>query len=67
MRFFFFLLAPYLTTPITVLAQPTYEMSRRATERLIQRIRNQLTDVPPTLEYYPPTLIVRRSCGESGE
>ena len=59
--------APYLSTPITVVAQPSYEMGRRATERLIQRIQNHLPDAPPVLEYYPPTLIVRRSCGESAK
>ena len=57
--------APYLQTPITVVAQPSYEMGRRATERLVQRIRGQLTDSPPLLEYYEPSLIVRSSCGES--
>lgn len=59
--------APYLLTPITVVAQPSYEMGRRATERLVQRIRGKLTDAEPVLEYYEPTLIVRSSCGEKGE
>jgi len=58
--------APYLLTPITVVAQPSYEMGRRATERLVQRIRGQLMDVQPALEYYEPTLIIRSSCGENG-
>jgi len=58
--------APYLPTPITVVAQPCYEMGRRATERLVQRIQNNLKDGAPTLEYYEPTLIIRRSCGEIG-
>ncbi len=57
--------APYLHTPITVVAQPSYEMGRRAMERLVQRIQNPLENAPPALEYYEPTLIVRRSCGES--
>lgn len=57
--------APYLLPPITVVAQPSYEMGRRATERLVQRIRGQLTDSPPLLEYYEPSLIMRSSCGES--
>lgn len=57
--------APYQLAPITVVAQPSYEMGRRATERLVQRIQGHLTDVPPALEYYEPTLIIRRSCGES--
>ncbi len=57
--------APYLQTPITVVAQPSYEMGRRATERLVQRIQNKLEDAPPLLEYYEPKLIIRRSCGEN--
>jgi DNA-binding LacI/PurR family transcriptional regulator len=56
--------APYLQTPITVVAQPSYEMGRRAVERLIQRIQGGLVDVKPLLEYYEPELIVRSSCGE---
>lgn len=56
--------APYLQTPITVVAQPSYTMGRRATERLIQRIQGKLADLSPVLEYYEPELIIRRSCGE---
>jgi len=57
--------APYLNPPITVVAQPCYEMGRRATERLVQRIQKKLGDVSPTVEYYEPELIIRRSCGET--
>ena len=56
--------APYLQTPITVVAQPSYEMGRRAMERLILRIQGKSGDVAPVLEYYAPELIVRNSCGE---
>lgn len=56
--------APYLQTPITVVAQPSYEMGRRAMERLIMRIRSRNDAMPPALEHYEPELIIRRSCGE---
>ena len=56
--------APYLLTPISVVAQPSHEMGRRATERLVQRIRGQLKDEPGALEYYAPQLMIRKSCGE---
>jgi DNA-binding LacI/PurR family transcriptional regulator len=57
--------APYLQTPITVVSQPSYEMGRRAMERLIMRIRGNSGEMPPVLEHYAPELIVRRSCGEA--
>ncbi len=57
--------APYLSTPITVVAQPSYEMGYRAAERLVQRVQNKGEALPPTLEYYEPQLIARRSCGET--
>lgn len=57
--------APYLQTPITVVSQPSYEMGRRAMERLIMRIRGNSAEMPPVLEQYEPKLIVRRSCGEA--
>ena len=56
--------APYLTTPVTVVAQPSYEMGRRATERLVGRIKKQYGDMGPELEQYEPELMIRRSCGE---
>lgn len=58
--------APYLSPPITVVAQPSYEMGRRATERLVQRIQKKL-EPGPVVEYYEPELIIRRSCGEKTE
>ena len=57
--------APYLNPPVTVVAQPSYEMGRRAIERLVWRIRKQFGDAPPELEQYEPELIARQSCGES--
>ena len=57
--------APYLNPPVTVIAQPSYAMGRRAIERLVGRIKKQYGDVGPELEQYDPELIVRRSCGES--
>ena len=56
--------APYLNPPVTVVAQPSYAMGRRAIERLVGRIKNQYGDVGPELEQYEPELIIRRSCGE---
>ena len=56
--------AAYLHPPITVVAQPSYEMGRRAMERLIMRIKGNIDNVAPALEYYCPELIVRKSCGE---
>ena len=57
--------ASYLQTPITVVSQPSYEMGRRAMQRLIMRIRGNSAEMPPVLEQYDPELIVRRSCGEA--
>ena len=59
--------APYLNPSITVVAQPSYAMGRRAIERLVGRIKNQYGDVGPELEQYEPELIIRRSCGEGPE
>ena len=56
--------APYLNPPLTVVAQPAYEMGRRSAERLVGRIRKQYGEAGPELELYGPELIVRKSCGE---
>lgn len=56
--------APYLKPAVTVVAQPSYEMGRRAAERLVGRIRKQYGEAGPELELYEPELIVRESCGE---
>lgn len=58
--------AAYLNPPITVVAQPSYEMGRRAAERLVRHIRNNDGDSGAELELFAPTLIARRSCGERG-
>lgn len=56
--------APYLPSPVTVVAQPAYEMGRRAMERLVGRINKQYGEAGPELEQYEPSLIIRKSCGE---
>ena len=57
--------APYLNPPVTVVAQPSYEMGRRTTERLVGRIMKLYGSAGPELELYEPELIIRRSCGEA--
>ena len=57
--------APYLNPPVTVVSQPSYEMGRRAIERLVGRIKKQFGDAAPELELYEPELIARQSCGEA--
>lgn len=56
--------AAYLNPPLTVVAQPAYDMGRRAMERLVGRIRSQYNEASPELEQYEPALIIRKSCGE---
>lgn len=51
----------HLETPLTTVAQPMFEMGRKATEVVIGRIAGVLTG--PQRHILPTQLIVRRSCG----
>lgn len=52
--------ARYLVLPLTTVRQPTYEISKRAMEILLQKInKKQIKDV----EYFKTRVIIRRSCG----
>jgi LacI family transcriptional regulator len=46
---------------LSVVAQPTYELGRRAIERLIERTSGRLAAGPPVTEILPTSLIVRES------
>ena len=59
--------APLLEPPITVIAQPAYEMGAKAATLLIKRIKVRKLPKKPTLIVYQPQLIARRSCGEKTE
>lgn len=54
---------PLLDPPLTTVAQPTYDMGRRAAELLVKRIESKRPR-KPMLHLMEPQLIVRKSCGE---
>ena len=58
--------APLIYPPVTVVAQPAYEMGGKAAALLINRIQGKKISKNPVIAVYEPELIVRRSCGESG-
>jgi len=53
--------APSLDPPLTTVAQPTYELGRRAADLLLKRIADK--DREPVEMILEPILIVRKSCG----
>jgi DNA-binding LacI/PurR family transcriptional regulator len=48
-----------MNPPLTVVAQPTYEMGQKAAELLLKRIATP--DLPPTEIILPPTVQIRGS------
>ena len=56
--------APLIEPPVTVVAQPAYEMGEKAAATLLKRIKSGKPNRKPVLIVYEPTLIVRQSCGE---
>lgn len=54
-------LSALLTPPLTVMAQPTYELGREALRLLMQRMKTP--DALPRTVTLPAQLIVRESCG----
>jgi len=56
--------ATLLEPPITVVAQPTYEMGYMAAELVVKRIREEAEEYHPHYMVYQPELIPRQSCGE---
>ncbi|MDR7867774.1 MAG: LacI family DNA-binding transcriptional regulator [Sporomusaceae bacterium] len=56
--------ANLLDPPITVVAQPAYEMGYMAAELVIKRIREKTAEYKSQFMMYQPELIVRHSCGE---
>ncbi|MFQ5988006.1 MAG: substrate-binding domain-containing protein, partial [Dehalococcoidia bacterium] len=53
--------APSLDPPLTAVAQPTYELGRRAADLLLRRIADK--DRQTAEMILQPILIVRESCG----
>jgi LacI family transcriptional regulator len=51
-----------ITTFLTVAAQPAYEMGKVATERLLQRISGELSELPKEV-IFSVEIIERRSAG----
>lgn len=56
--------AELIDPPITVVAQPTYDMGVKAASLLIKRIAAQKPVKKPSLIVYRPQLVARKSCGE---
>jgi DNA-binding LacI/PurR family transcriptional regulator len=56
--------ANLLDPPITVVAQPAYEMGYMAAELVLKRIREKSGEYKPEFMVYQPELIARQSCGE---
>lgn len=52
--------APYIDPPITVVAQPAYEIGVRATQLLLERNRGEAPETPRHIAF-SPKLIVRKS------
>ena len=57
--------APAFDPPLTAVRQPGYEMGRRATELLLERVEDPERE--PQVVMLQPELIVRRSCGAGRE
>ncbi|MEN6411460.1 MAG: substrate-binding domain-containing protein [Veillonellales bacterium] len=57
--------AELLEPPVTVIAQPTYDMGKKAGELLLKRIKSGRAGKRPSVIVYPPALVVRKSCGET--
>jgi DNA-binding LacI/PurR family transcriptional regulator len=57
--------APLIDPPVTVVAQPAYQMGEKAASILIKRIKAGKPPKKPALVVYEPQLIVRKSCGEA--
>lgn len=57
--------AAYLSPPVTVVAQPSYEMGWKATDILVRRIEEAAVGNAPQNLLYPPELMIRKSCGEA--
>ncbi len=56
--------APLIQPPVTVVAQPAYEMGTQAASLLISRIQGKRIKAKPVVSVFEPELIVRSSCGE---
>jgi LacI family transcriptional regulator len=53
--------APFLASPLTTVAHPTYELGRMAAELLERRFADPAR--PSVSVFLPPSLVVRDSCG----
>ncbi|MCX7780865.1 MAG: LacI family transcriptional regulator [Negativicutes bacterium] len=57
--------AALIDPPVTVVAQPAYEMGAKAAAVLIKRLTAGKAARKPAVVTYKPQLIVRKSCGET--
>jgi LacI family kdg operon repressor len=56
--------AELIEPPVTVIAQPVYEMGNKAAGLLIKRLTAGRTQKKPAMIMFEPALIKRKSCGE---
>lgn len=56
--------APLIEPPITVVAQPVYEMGHKAAALLIKRMKATRSSKKPIVILFEPQLLKRKSCGE---
>ena len=59
--------ASVVEPPVTVVAQPSYEMGRKAAVLLVKRIESPEKPRKARTHVYQPQLIIRASCGEDSE
>ncbi len=55
---------PYVKPPLTVIAQPLFDLGKEAVKILIQRIKKKTKRVKPEIIILEPKLLVRESAGE---
>lgn len=56
--------ASQIEPPVTVVAQPAYDMGKKAAALLIGRLQGKNPGRKPAVVTYMPELVIRKSCGE---
>lgn len=54
--------ASFYSPALTTIAQPAFEMGKKAAELLLNRIRNKSSDIDLEIHRFEPKLILRESC-----